>query len=422
MRIAQSGAALREGQPSGASNTARLAVTMAAAAAADSAAGTFHASTPQPSSQAAQGPLPLHALAGLPTGQAAALPGSSATANARPAVVGPAQGLMNSLGLPQAMPASFDVAAAAAQHTSQAPSTLQGLGAPLLRAPPGQPIPLAGGTQSNPVPQAGVPSALSSQAPGRQGINSSGHMLGTGLPSMPEHGSSQPTQRGGAAGALGDLHGLPAQPGIAQHASLLSKPSIAHFAVQGLPVNAIHPHIAATVPPALLNAGQLPVSASLGNVVRHPASNSGAACVHSHAGLPAHGPTAQQGASQHPLGAALQPSAASMQESRLQHTQQPSQQPHAAPGQMHEADRSHLQKSAKQGESSLLEVQADSSGNTRPDMNGHHHSDQPRRIPNGVYEQGALREGVSKEHEHARSGHGHAASKGRPPEVEAGYS
>ena len=420
-RTAQPGAALREGQHSGVSKTARLAVTMAAAAAADSAAGTFHASTPQPSSQAAQGTLPLHALAGLPTGQAAARPGSAAVASARPALVGPAQGLLSSLGLPQAMPASFGVAAAPAQHTPQALSTLQG-----SRAPPGEAPPAAGGTQSNPMSRAGVPPALGSQAPGRQGMSSSGHMLGTGLPSMPEHGSSQPTQQGGAAGALGDLHGVPAQPGVGYHTGLPSSPpsnpSIACFAAQGLPVNAIHPHPAGIAPPAPLNAGQRPVSAFLGNMIRHPASNDRAAAVHGHAGSPSHGPTAQQGISQHPSGAALQPSAASLHGSRLQRTRQSSQQPHPAARQMHDADQSHLQKSAKQSKSSLLEVQADSLGNSRPDMNGHPHSDQPRRIPNGVYEHGTLREGVSKEHEHARSEHGHAAAKGRPPEVEAGYS
>ena len=68
MYILQSGAASRDAQQGAAQRTARLALTMAAAAAADSAAGTLHASTPQPTSQAAQGPLPLHTLAGLPTG------------------------------------------------------------------------------------------------------------------------------------------------------------------------------------------------------------------------------------------------------------------------------------------------------------------------------------------------------------------
>ena len=417
MYILQSGAASRDAQQGAAQRTARLALTMAAAAAADSAAGTLHASTPQPTSQAAQGPLPLHTLAGLPTGPAAALPGSSAVPAARPAAVGPAQGLLGSLGMPQAMPASFG--SAAAQHPSQAPSALQGLAAPLLRATAGLPVQGAAAMQSASMLRPGIPPGLGSQAPSSYGMNNRGPILGTGLPSMPGHGTAQPPQWSGAAGGPGILHRMPPPSDVRQYSSAPGNPSLAHTAGLGQPVSAVQPQRPAMAPPVLPSPGQLPVSASLSNVVRHSASNSGPPGLSSHAGVPASGSSgAQQGASQHRSGALQLPVAMNELDSRLQHPQKVVQQPQSAPSQTRETERSHMQRSAKHSESSL----ADSSGNTLPGMNGHHNRDQPRNIPNGVYEKGTSREGVSREHEHARPEHGHAASKGRPPEVEAGYS
>ena len=413
----QPGPAMREVQQGGAQTTARLALTMAAAAAADSAAGTLHASTPQPRSQAAQGPLPLHALAGLPTGHALPLPGSLAVGHARPVALGPAQGLLSSLGKPQGMPASLGIAATAAQHPPQALGALQGSTASLLGVPAGQPVQRASATQSAPTHWAGVLPAI-----GSQGTTSSAPLLGTGLPSMAEYGSRQPTQRGGVAGAPASLHSLPLPSDMGQSTRATRHPSIAYSAPHGTPLNAAQSHTAAMGPPVVLSAGQPPSSAGLDNTARQPASNSGAADVSSYAGLPAPASNALQGTSQRPLGPLMQPTAASEHESRLQDTAHGSRHPQSAPGQVHGTEHSRLQKVAKHSEGSLLELQADSYGNGRPDMNGHHHSDKSRKLPNGVYEQGMSRERVSKDHEHARSEQGHAASKGRPPEVEAGYS
>ena len=417
---------MRDAQQGAAQKTARLALTMAAAAAADSAAGTLHASTPQPSSQAAQGPMPLHTLAGLPTGQAAALLGSSAVPAARPILGGPAQGLLGSLGIPQAMPASYNIApaaAAAAQRPQQAPGTLPASGAPVQRATAGQPFQGAAAMQSASMLRPSFPLGLGSQAPGSYSMDSRASVLGTGLPSMPGHGTAQAPQWSAAAGAPGILHRMPPPSDMRQYSSAPSHPSLAHTAGQGQPVNAAQPHRPAMAPPALLSPGQPPASASPSNVVRHSASDNGPQGLNSHAGVPAPGSTVQQGAAPHGLGAPQLPRAVNEHASRgQQHAQKAMQQPQSAPGQPHETERSNLQRAAKHSESSLAEVQADSSGNARPGMNGHHNSDHPRNIPNGVYERGTLREGVSKEHEHARPERGHAASKGRPPEVEAGYS
>ena len=421
MYIVQPGAALRDAQQGAAQKTARLALTMAAAAAADSAAGTLHASTPQPNPQAAQGPLPLHTLAGLPTGQAAALPGSSAMPAARPVLGGPAQGLLGSMGMPQAMPASYGTAAAAAaQRPQQAPGTLPGSGAPLQRTTAGRPFQGAVAMQSASMLRPSFPPGLGSRTPGSHGMSSAAPIMGAGLPSMPGHGTAQPPQWSGAAGGHGDT--IPPPSDNRQYSSAPSHPSSAHAAGQGQQVNAVQPHRAAMMPPALHNAGQPPVSASPGNLVRLPASSNGPPGLSSHAGVPAHGSAAQQGAPQHGLGASQLPRAVDGHDSRVQHPQKAMQQPQSAPGQMHETEHSHMRRSAKHSDSSLLEVQAPSSGSTPPGMNGHHNSSHPRNIPNGVYERGTSRQGVSKEREHARPEHGHAASKGRPPEVEAGYS
>ena len=142
-------------------------------------------------------------------------------------------------------------------------------------------------------------------------------------------------------------------------------------------------------------------------------------------GSPALALTALQGASEHPARLSQQ-AAASRHESSFQHIWETAEKPQSAPGQVQEAERSCPQKPNKHGESGLLAVQADSSAKAHPDVhggvNGHHCSELPRSVPNGVCEQGGLRGGVSKEHEHVKVEHGHPASKGRPPEVEAGYS
>ena len=415
----QPGAAVREAQQGGAQRTARLALTMAAAAAADSAAGTLHASTPQPGSQPAQGPLPLHALAGLPAGPP---PGSSALGHARPVATGPAQGLLSSLGRPQGMPASLGMAAPAARHPPpQALGAVQGSTASLLGAPAGQPVQRPSTKLGAPAHGASVLPASGSQALGSQVTSSSAHMSGTGLPSMAEYRNKQPPQRDGAAGTPGSLHSLPLPSDLGQSARAKSHPSLAHLAPQGTPLSVAQSYTAALVPPAMLS-GQTLSSAGLDSTAGQPSSNSGVAGVSNDAVLPAPASAALQGASQRSLGPLMQPAAASEHESRAQTSVRDGQLPQSAPGQAHGTEHGRLQRLGKHSESSLLEVQADSTGKGRPDMNGHHHSDHPKKLPNGVYEQGMSRERVSKEHEQARSEHGHAASKGRPPEVEAGYS
>ena len=372
---------------------------MAAAAAADSAAGTLHAPAPLPNLSATHAAVPTHALAAPPTGQASAQPGTSAVANAGPGALGPAQGLLGSLTTPQPVPASSVNAAAAAQLTSQAPSALQGA-APPLRATAGEPLQRGGAMQNGAMPSAGKPPAFGSQAMGTHDLSSSAPILGTGLPSMPQHGSKQPdsTHRGGAAGGPEGLHVVPPPPDVTQSVMASSQASIA----AGLPLSHVQPHIAAVMPPKSQHPGQPPASVSLSSMVEQPASSNGA-----HAESPAVASTASQGASEHPARASLQPSAASQQESRLQHTQETAQKSQSAPGHVHEAERSCLQKPNKLSESSLLEVQADSSGKALPDahggVNGHHHCEHSRTFPSGVCEQGALRERASKEREHAEA-------------------
>lgn len=423
---------------------------MAAAAAADSAAGVFQASISQPSPQAAQGPPPVYSLAGLPTRQVPALPGNSAAGPgmlgtsglvqglpgssaglptgpaagyARPAALGPAQGMLGRLGMAPGMPTSLGVSAAAAQHTVQAPvqaSAAASLGPDVLfRASPapgflGQPMQGAGGMQSAAF---GFPQALAGQAPGIHSMSSSAHFSGRGVPAMPWPKLPQSLPGGEAAAASGSTSAPQHQPDMRQANLPSSNAPFAQTAAQGRPGMPVQQYKAVIPPPSESSAGPRP-PASLGPVQSGPASSNGALGYHMHAGLPAPSPLALEGK------VLLSPMPSSQATPQL--SEQNSSHSQAAQGRVHKADCSTLQKSGKGSEGNLRKVQADSSGKAQPSnhgtMNGHHHNAYVRDLPNGAYEQGGVREKASQEHEQAKSEHGHASSEGRPPEVEAGCS
>jgi len=436
-------------QAGGAQRTARLALMMAAAAAADSAAGVFHASISQPIPQTAQGPLPLHSLAGLPTGQAPALPGNPAAGQgmlgtsgvvqglpgssaglptglaagyARPAALGRAQGMLGSLGMAPDILASLGVSAAAAQQTLQAPLQASavaslGPGGPFRALPEagflGQPLQGPSRMQSAAF---GFPQALVGQAPGS--MSSSAHLTSRGVPAMPWPKLPQSLPGGEAAAASGPTSAPQHQPDMRQAKLPSSKAPFAQTAAQGRPGMPVQPYKAVMTPPSVSSAGPRPPAVSLGPMQSGPANSNGALGYHMHAGLPAPSPLALQGRS------LLSPMPSSQAAPQL--SEQNSSHSQATQGRVHKADCSTPQKSGKGSEGNLREVQADSSGKAQPSnhgtMNGHHHNASVRDLPNGAYEQGGVREKASQEHEQAKSEHGHAASEGRPPEVEAGCS
>lgn len=180
----------------------------------------------------------------------------------------------------------------------------------------------------------------------------------------------------------------------------------------------VQPYKAVMPPPSESSAGPRPPAVSLGPMQSSYASSNGALGYHMHGGLPAPSPLALQGK------LLLSPMPSLQATPKLY--QQNSFHSQAAQGRVHKADCSTPQKADKGSEGTLREVQPDSSGKAQPSnhgtMNGHHHNAYVRDLPNGAYEQGGVREKASQEHEQAKSEHGHAASEGQPPEVEAGCS
>lgn len=319
-----------------------------------------------------QGPLPLHTVPGLSTPQTPALPASSAAALSMAAV--PGSGNPGMLAGPAGL-YSGSLDASASQITQQT------------------------GMAS--------PAAALGQAPGQLSMSSSGHMTGSGQHSVP--GQRQgPVTSGGSAAAL------PGAVSAAPKSQLDSRqqPAAAHLR----PVEAKQASAAAAAPLPGSSTRPHNMAGNPGYMQRHPSADNGSPGLQSHQRLPAAPHHALPGRFEHSAGAALGQSAGR----GAQHDPRSSQEPPSAQGLVH--GYSQMQKTVKGGDG-LLDVQADSSAkaqaNSHGAVNGHHHVNS---IPNGALEQGAVRGSASEEHEYARSDHGHASGKGRPPEVEAAYS
>lgn len=440
--LVQPGGQLREVQPDRTQRTARLALMMAAAAAADSAAGIFHASMPPSASlvsvkgavlalmyspavqygiselcdiyiwavqaQTALGlgsqqhlayssPAPLHHTVGLPPGDPGALLNASAASIARTA--GNAVGQLGSMGTAgqPALPGPQHLSAALL-HVAAAP------GAAVQLSAAGNPMPQV-------MPPPGAPEAQSMQhmaaahnsmpQPSRAGGLAAVSAHATSLYADPRHGAPS------SAGAMTSNMQLGAQ---------LSSPRAAHAAVITRELNSVQPGLAAA-------AASLASRRGLASVAGQEASG-----LLNSAFLQSAQPTVLQGnfgptVRQHPQ--------TNTAEATLEHrhpkSMQAGQQTQQALPLAHEPSGfSQKLKLSKPGEGAL-DAQADSSMMPQADshgrLNGHDHRAHSRShsgLFNGAHEPGVPRGHAAAQHECGKSEHG--SEQGRPPEVPAGYS
>lgn len=350
----------------------------------------------------AQGSGLLHGLAGLPTGAPASLPSIAAAGHAQPipnyllqsmpgtAVPGAQQQVLQ----PHTLPHSVAAASLAMPVPGRAlPVSAPGQMRPLhgLAAAAGmQPFQHhPGAVHSNAELHAATaaPADFVGQMPAHQlSMSSSAPVLGSGQPNLP-----QLTGAGPAPALPGASTGLLQQPDIRQPVMTSSSVPGGHAAAHVSPAAPVQASTAAV--PAYMASSMAPLflSGKAAQLQSRPMAGSGAQDLHSD-------PGSQSQSSPHD-----------------RHNSQRAQGP-----------CSQIQKPVKGGDG-LHDVQANSSAVDQAEshgaLNGHHHKSQPSGrvgVPNGAYEQGPMRSSASGQHGYTKSEHG--SEKGRPPEVEAGYS